>query len=121
MWTLVGSVLAWLGACWLLSAHLRWPGLWLAAAVTTGLLKAHLVLRRAAQRVIERIRARGDGRCIGGFVSWRTWLFITLMMTAGYVLRHGLIPRAAVGFVYLAVGVALMTAAIRVWIAWGRA
>jgi len=120
MWTVVGCVLAALGALWLLGSHVAGVWLWFAASVVLGVLKARLVLLRTARRVIERIKARGDGCCVGGFVSWRTWLFIALMMTAGYVLRHGLVPHAVVGFIYLAVGVALVTAAARVWLAWYR-
>jgi hypothetical protein len=120
MWTVVGATLAALGGHWLWSQHVAYPGAWLALAALIGLLKARLVLLRTAQRTVARIRTRGDGRCIGGFVSWRTWTFIVAMMAAGYVLRHGLLPRAVVGFIYVAVGVALLAAATQVWRAWYR-
>jgi hypothetical protein len=120
MWTVVGSVLAVVGGYWLLWASVAYPGLWLVLAAALGWLKARFVLLRTARRVVDRIRTRGDDRCIGGFVSWRTWAFIGLMATIGYVLRHGLLPHAVVGFIYVAVGVALLVAATSIWRAWRR-
>lgn len=59
-----------------------------------GVVKSGFVLDRAARGEIARIRARGDGRCVGGFLSLRTWGFVLLMMVGGRVLRgtlaHGL-------------------------------
>ena len=118
MWTVVGSVLAVVGGHWVLGASLAHPGLWLILAAALGFLKARFVLLRTARRVVNRIRTRGDDRCIGGFVSWRTWAFIALMAGLGYVLRHGLLPHAVVGFIYVAVGVALLVASTSLWRAW---
>ena len=118
MWTVVGSLLLAFGARWLLSAHVRYAWELLAVAAVVGLLKARFVLGRAARRTIERIRSRGDGRCIGGFFSLRTWAIVALMAGAGRVLRGGLIPLPVVGFVYAAVGTALLLAARQLWRAW---
>ncbi len=120
MWTVVGGVLALVGGHWLLGAPSAYPGLWLILAAAAGWLKARFVLQSTARRVVDRIRTRGDHRCIGGFVSWRTWAFIAVMATIGYVLRHGLLPHAVVGFIYVAVGVALLVAATSIWRAWHR-
>jgi hypothetical protein len=118
LWTIVGAVLVLLGGHWTWSAGVPYRGAWLTLAALAGGLKARFVLLRTAQRIVDRIRRRGDGRCIGGFVSWRTWAFIALMMVLGYVLRHGLLPHGVVGVIYVAVGVALLIAATRVWRAW---
>ncbi len=118
LWTTVGGVLLVLGARWALAVRLWWMAPVLAMAVAVGALKAEYVLAHAARRAIERIRARGDGRCIGGFLSIRTWLFVLLMMALGYALRHGLAPKPAVGVLYVAVGTALLLAARRFWLAW---
>ena len=118
LWTIVGTVLALVGGRWTWSAGVPHRGAWLTLAACAGGLKARFVLWHTTQRIIDRIRTRGDGRCIGGFVSWRTWAFIGLMMSLGYVLRRGLLPHAVVGVIYVAVGVALVVAATRVWRAW---
>ena len=33
--------------------------------------------------MIERIRSRGNDRCLGGFLSLRSWGFVILMIAAG--------------------------------------
>ena len=88
--------------------------------MVAGLLKARFVLRRAAGRTVERIQARGDGYCLGGFLSWQSWLLVVLMVAVGRSLRGGVLPRTITGFLYAAVGTALLVAAHQIWHAWYR-
>lgn len=118
MWTVVGALLLVFGARWLLTTPARWAWGLLAIAMVIGLLKARFVLDRAAQRTIERIRTRGDGTCIGGFLSLRTWAIVALMAGAGRFLRSGLLPLSVGGFIYAAVGTALLLATRLLWRAW---
>jgi hypothetical protein len=117
MWALVGATLAGFGAWWLWS---RAPGTapWIAAlAVVAGAAKSRLVLDRAARRIIGRIRERGDGRCLGGFLSLRTWGLVVLMMGAGRFLRSS-VARDIVAPIYLAAGTALCLSSRLCWRAW---
>ncbi|MCP4593705.1 MAG: hypothetical protein GY842_23465 [bacterium] len=118
MWTVVGSLLFYFGARWVLRAGTTYPHLQIAAAAVVGVLKARLVLDRTARRVVERIRARGDGRCLGGFVSFRTWALILGMVLLGRVLRGGILPVHVVGLLYTAIGVALLYGSRNYWRAW---
>ena len=120
LWSAVGTGLLIVGYRWVVGGSLPYSGPLLGAAVVAGLLKAHFALRRAAARTTARIESRGDGRCIGGFLSLPTWGFVLLMMLLGYWLRHGLLPRAIVGLIYVAVGVALASASRQLWRAWYR-
>ncbi len=117
LWTTVGAVLLIVGARWALGAGVRYMPIVLVLAVAAGAAKAEFVLARTARRAIERIRVRGDGRCVGGFLSWRTWGFVVLMMGLGYTLRHGLLPHGVVGVIYVWVGTALLLASRRFWAA----
>lgn len=114
MWIAVGSVLVGFGARWLwAAAPVVAP--WIAGgAVAVGALKSRLVLDAAAQRVADRIRARGDGRCLGGFLSIKTWALVILMMVVGRVLR-GTLARGIVGPLYIAVGTALCLSSRITW------
>ena len=120
MWAVVGGLLLLFGVRWGLSVDIPCGALWLAGAVVAGLLKARFVLQRTARRLIERIRTRGDGRCIGGFLSLRSWAFVLLMIVLGRFLRSGLVPRTIVGLVYTGVGTALLVASRQLWYAWYR-
>ncbi|UCC31617.1 MAG: hypothetical protein JSU86_04930 [Phycisphaerales bacterium] len=120
MWTAVGAVLLFFGVRWLSGGETLYVWLLLVVAVLAGLLKASLVLKPAADRISKRIRIRGDRRCIGGFLSVRTWAFVVFMIVAGRTLRGGLLPRTVVGFVFVAVGTALLLASLRLWLGWHR-
>ena len=117
MWFVVGSTLVGFGATWLWeAAPIRAP--WIAAAaIALGVVKSRFVLDKAARRVIERIETRGDGRCLGGFLSLRTWGLVLLMMVAGRLVR-GSLARGIVGPLYIAVGTALCLASRIPWRAW---
>lgn len=119
-WSAVGLGLLTAGARWTVRAGTRGMPMWLAMAATIGVLKAVFVLRRAAARVVTRIEAHGDGRCIGGFFSWRTWLLVILMSVTGRMLRIIGLPLAITGLIYVAVGSALLVASGWLWRAWSR-
>ena len=73
-----------------------------------------------AERNAARIIARGDGRCLGGFLSLKTWLLVVLMMTSGIILRRSAVPRPVLGVLYSAVGTALLVGCVTLWKAFGR-
>ena len=117
MWALVGAALFVFGARWVWEAAPTAGPLIAAGAVVIGAAKSRLVLDRAARGIVERIRARGDGRCLGGFLSLRTWALVVFMMTAGRLLR-GTLARGIVGPLYVAVGTALCISSRLSWRAW---
>jgi hypothetical protein len=120
LWSVVGGVLLIVGGRWALARPgPRLAPVLVAAAALAGVLKARFVLKRAAERIVCRIQERGDGRCIGGFVSLRSWLLVMGMMGTGYLLRHGLLPHSVVGLIYVAIGTALLLASAVIWRAWG--
>ncbi len=115
LWLVVGTLLAIFGGRWLW-IDWGWPGAAASlAAVAIGIAKSHWVLDRAAVRMAVRIGERGDGRCIGGFLSWKTWLLVGLMSGGGRLLRHLVGANGFVGLLYLAVGVALLRSSRLLW------
>ena len=117
MWLVVGAALAGFGAIWLWQAAPVKAPWFAAAAIALGAVKSRFVLDNAARRVVERIKTRGDGRCLGGFLSLRTWGLVILMMVAGRLVR-GSLARGIVGPLYIAVGTALCLASRISWRAW---
>jgi len=119
LWTIVGAALLFFGARWTLAAYDGRAGLLaVGLGVGIGLLKGRFVLDRTARRVTDRIAARGDGRCAGGFLSWRSWLLVALMSGAGRVLRSGLLSHAVVGPLYAAIGAGLLFSSRIAWQRW---
>jgi hypothetical protein len=118
MWSAVGGTLCVVGALW--AIDVRTPAtLWLLAiAAAAGWFKARLALEPAAVRIVGRIRERGDGRCLGGFLSPGTWMLVAVMAVGGRLLRGGVLSSHLVGLVYVVVGVGLLVASRLMWRAW---
>lgn len=112
-WTLVGSVLIFLGIYWVRAAGSDAGYLVLAAAL--GYAKSRYVLDKTARRAAGRIIERGDGKCAGSFFSYKSWLLVIVMMGAGRVLRSGIVSRLLLGFLYVAVGTALVVSSRIFW------
>lgn len=117
MWSVVGAVLAGFGVSWTWEATPAAAAWLTAAAVAVGAAKSRLVLDRAARRIVARISARGDGRCLGGFLSPGTWGIVIVMAIAGRLLR-GTFAHPFVGPLYLAIGTALLLSSRVAWRAW---
>lgn len=119
-WTVVGTTLMLLGIEWAGDGQPNHAAPLLGLAVTAGVLKSRFMLDRVARRIVGRIRRRGDGRCIGGFLSPRSWFFLGAMVGCGRLLRASPLPHTAVGVIYVAVGTALLVSARAFWFAWQR-
>lgn len=119
MWTSVGAVLAIVGVRWLWRSPTVAAPLMATGAVAVGLVKSRAVLDRAARNMIHRIVERGDGRCLGGFLSLRSWGLVAAMAVFGRLLR-GAVGHEFVGFIYLAIGSALVISSRLLWQAWHR-
>ncbi len=115
LWTMVGLGLAAAGLAWSFGTPLPWSLLLAAAGIGAGLVKGRYVIRRLAERNASRIIARGDGHCLGGFLSAKTWLLVVVMMASGMVLRRSAVPRPVLGVVYSAVGTALLAGSVILW------
>ncbi len=85
-----------------------------ALAVIIAVPKTRFVLDRVARKAVARIRAR-DHACFFGFFSWRSWLFVGVMMGGGIMIRNTFVKPDVVGAgilgaLYLGIGAALLVA-----------
>jgi len=115
MWTLAGLGVCAAGTIWMAQSHSRWFTPIALLAIAAGAMKARFVLDRTAGHIIRRIEERGDGRCLGGFLSWKGWCLVAAMMILGRLLRMSPLPLLPRGAIYLAIGAALLFASRRVW------
>ena len=118
-WTIVGSMLLFFGARWLLSHS--WDIALLPLTMLAGVLKSRFILDRAACRIAERIRNREEPSCLGGFLSWQSWATVAVMMIAGRLLRGSHLSRTLVGLLYSAIGTGLLLSSRRLWCFWRQA
>jgi hypothetical protein len=118
-WLLAASMLLVRAFGFLGDQHKAW---WIVAAAVSvaavlGLVKGRAVMYRASKKSVARIRARGRS-CFFGYFSWKTWLLVAFMMTAGILLRRSGLPHTLLGVVYLAIAVGLVYGD---WVFWDAA
>jgi hypothetical protein len=118
LWTFVGTGLSVAGLRWCAETQLTWSAFLVLLGVVLGLLKGRFALERTARRSSARIARRGDGKCLGGFLSWKSWLFVLAMVLTGAVLRRSGIPRSVLGVLYTAVGSGLLWGSRVYWGEW---
>jgi len=118
MWSCVGTGLVSVGAYWLLTPVEVKGWIIILVAVGLGTGKSLLVLDRTADRNVDRIKLRGEGRCVGGFLSPRIWILVLGMMLLGRLLRTIGLPRPILGLSYAAVGTGLLFSSRVIWRAW---
>lgn len=120
MWTIVGLFLFVRGASNMMSLSEAVNPWWLIVAAFIGVLKGRLIFDKTAVRVISRIESREGDRCLGGFLSLKSWGMILLMVFLGMSLRVSPLPGVLVWGVYVAVGVGLFFSSRLFWKEWIR-
>jgi hypothetical protein len=80
-----------------------------------GLGKALLVMDETTLRNIDRVKSRGEDRCVGGFLSPRVWILVIGMMFLGRILRTMGLPKPILGMIYGAVGIGLLFSSRLIW------
>jgi hypothetical protein len=106
MWAVGASILLLRGVGFL---HDSWFAALLAIAVALGVMKSRYLLDRVARRAVLRIHERGRA-CYFGFFSWKSWLFVVVMMGGGILLRRSGLPRDVLAVLYVGVGTGLVLA-----------
>jgi hypothetical protein len=107
-WCLVGLLLFRYSYVWLESLRLD-------RAVAFGLfgMLASVVIYRfgmskIAQKNLNRIRATTGKSCIFGFLTWKSYGIIIIMVAAGITLRHTAVPKDYLSIIYTSMGGSLL-------------
>lgn len=118
LWTAIGVMLPTLGSVWIVQRYGPLGALFALPFLVVGLAKSHLLLDRVSARTLERVRRRGDGTSAAGFFSAKSWLLVLAMMASGQIIRATGFPRAWLGFLYVAVGTAMLLSSRKLWAGW---
>ena len=84
-------------------------------AVALGMFKRAKIMQPAARKGVLRIEERGDGRCLGGFLSWKSWAFVVGMALFGRGMRSIGLPPMVIGTLLGGVGIALLLGSVVFW------
>jgi hypothetical protein len=118
IWSVVGTGLLIFGIRMLLC---EFSYFMLAAALVAGTLKGYFVLQRSAEKNIARIRGFTGATCLGAVFSAKMWVLVLIMAGSGRWLRlsSGVSP-GLIGFLYAAVGWALLFSSRLLWQEWSK-
>jgi len=113
LWLGVGIMLCSMAAGWLINSE--WSSGWI--FILSGFIAAmvihHFGFLRIVDKNLGRIRKIDGKFCVFGFMPWKSYLIIAVMMTMGILLRHSSIPKECLSFIYIAVGLSLVLSSIR--------
>nr|WP_321468331.1 hypothetical protein [uncultured Desulfobulbus sp.] len=115
LWTVIGCILMVRGYWWMSPGHGRWL---IVPALLLGTLKSMVILDKVARKAIQRIILFKDGTCLGAIYSWKSWLMVAMMMTAGLIIRWVGHPGQWTGMLYCAIGWALCCSSRLGWARW---
>lgn len=115
LWSSVGTLLLGRGVQILM---VRGQLMWFAVALVLGLIKAYLILDRSATKISERIARLKEMSCMGAMYSWKTWIWVVLMIVLGRLLRIPPLPILVLGVIYTSIGVALFFSSRILWQHW---
>jgi len=118
--TLAGA--AWLGVSYILCKYaIIWyknfsgEGLlwYILIGVTAGLVIHHLGFLKIVNKNLVRIHEIKARYCLFGFMPWKSYILIAIMMTMGITLRHSSLPKIYLSIIYMGIGLALGLSSIR--------
>jgi len=65
-------------------------------------------MSKIARKNLSRLKAIPGKACIFGFLSWKSYANIAIMVTLGITLRHSAVPKDYLSLVYTAMGGGLL-------------
>lgn len=113
MWLMVAFILCRLAIEWYHEYDGKSEVLFIAAGILLGLLIQHLGFLRIVNKNLVRINQVNSRYCLFGFMSWKSYLLVAVMMTTGIIMRNSSIPHIYLSVVYMGIGLALALSSIR--------
>ena len=113
VWECVGAVLLGLAFSWLSETPDSGKYLFGGVGIVLALLIHHFGFLRIVDKNLKRIFKSNDKRCMFGFIPWKSYLIIAVMIALGTILRHSVIPKQYLAILYVGIGLALMLSGVR--------
>ncbi|MCD6333481.1 MAG: hypothetical protein J7L89_09435 [Bacteroidales bacterium] len=113
MWLAVGIMLCTMGVGWLIHADTRWAWVFGVVGFLAAMVIHHFGFLRIVDRNLGRIRKIDGKYCAFGFMPWKSYFLIAVMMTTGILLRHSSFPKTYLSLIYNGIGLSLALSSIR--------
>ena len=113
LWLSTGFLLISFGYRWLVVSSSRYVILYALAGIFAGIIIHYFGFLRLVKKNLARIKNIEGKYCAFGFMSWKSYLIIIVMMSMGIMLRHSAIPREYLSVLYLGIGLALALSSVK--------
>jgi len=113
LWLIVGTMLARYALGWYYEYQGNGLPWFILIGILSGLTIHHLGFLRIVNKNLIRIRGIEHKYCLFGFMSWKSYILIIVMMTMGISLRNSSFPKIYLSVIYMGIGLALALSSIR--------
>ncbi len=113
MWIAGGIMLCFMAYKWLKAYEGNSALLFAGTGLSCSLIIHHFGFLRVVDKNLGRIMQMEGKPCIFSFMSWKSYLIVLVMVSAGIALRHSPIPKEYLSVLYLGIGAALILSSIR--------
>ena len=113
VWLGTGFMLISMAVIWFknsVNQHAIWFAL---TGVLAGIIIHRFGFLRIVNKNLDRIRSIEGKFCAFGFMAWKSYILIVIMMTMGILLKHSAIPKEYLLIIYMGIGLALALSSTR--------
>ena len=107
-WASVGLLLCRYSYGWLSPLQIGRAFIFASIGVAISILVYYYGMSKIARKNLLRLNSIVGKKCVFGFLTWKSYGNIALMVTMGITLRHSAVPKDYLSLVYTAMGGALL-------------
>lgn len=112
-WGIVGLLLCRYSYGWLSPLQFDHAILFALVGAAISIVVHRYGMSKIARKNIDRLVAISGKKCIFGFLTWKSYAIIALMVTMGVTLRHSAVPKDYLSLLYTSMGGALLLGSIQ--------
>ncbi|HEY6951210.1 MAG TPA: hypothetical protein VI758_02315 [Bacteroidota bacterium] len=111
-WGLVGLLLCRYSYGWLAPLQPEHAAYFVLAGIAIAVVVYRFGMSRIAQKNLQRLQSITGKRCVFGFLTWKSYVNIAVMVTMGVTLRHSAVPKDYLSLVYTSMGGSLLMGSV---------
>jgi hypothetical protein len=113
MWLGAGAMLLCFSYSWLNAFHAHGSFVFGGIGVTVALVVHHFGFLKIVDKNLGRILPMEGKKCIFSFLTWKSYIIVTVMVALGTLLRHSPMPKPYLSILYIGIGLALILSSVR--------
>ena len=113
MWIGAGIMLLSFSYSWLNAFHIHGAFIFGGTGVALALVIHHFGFLRIVDKNLGRILSLEGKKCVFSFLTWKSYIILTVMIMLGILLRHSPLPKPYLSVLYIGIGLALILSSVR--------